>query len=144
MKSRISHLKKELQNEVEVTVVSDRDYFLFNPSLIWLPFGKRNEGNVTFKVAPTFDKGGVHFIQSAATEINPDTKKVDLANGDSLDYDYLVIATGTRNKPEHVPGLFENTSTITMIKKLHKETQEQMVKRLNELHGRLKEGSNAS
>lgn len=108
-------LKKELKNDVEVTVVSDRDYFLFNPSLIWLPFGKRNEGNVTFKVAPTFDKGGVHFINSAAKEIKPATKQVDLANGQSLDYDYLVIATGTRNKPEHVPGLFENTSTITTL-----------------------------
>lgn len=108
-------LKKELKRDVEVTVVSDRDYFLFNPSLIWLPFGKRNEGNVTFKVAPTFEKGGVHFINTAAKEIKPATKQVDLANGQSLDYDYLVIATGTRNKPEHVPGLFENTSTITTL-----------------------------
>ena len=108
-------LKKELKNDVEVTVVSDRDYFLFNPSLIWLPFGKRNEGNVTFKVAPTFEKGGVHFINTAAKEIKPETKQVDLANGQSLDYDYLVIATGTRNKPEQVPGLFENTSTITTL-----------------------------
>lgn len=108
-------LKKELKRDVEVTVVSGRDYFLFNPSLIWLPFGKRNEGNVTFKVAPTFEKGGVHFINTAAKEIKPATKQVDLANGQSLDYDYLVIATGTRNKPEHVPGLFENTSTITTL-----------------------------
>lgn len=108
-------LKKELKNDVEVTVVSDRDYFLFNPSLIWLPFGKRNEGNVTFKVAPTFERGGVHFINTAAKEIKPATKQVDLENGQSLDYDYLVIATGTRNKPEHVPGLFENTSTITTL-----------------------------
>lgn len=108
-------LKKELKHDVEVTVVSDRDYFLFNPSLIWLPFGKRDEGNVTFKVAPTFEKGGVHFINTPAKEIKPATNQVDLANGQSLDYDYLVIATGTRNKPEHVPGLFENTSTITTL-----------------------------
>ena len=108
-------LKKELKNDVEVTVVSDRDYFLFNPSLIWLPFGKRNEGNVTFKVAPTFEKGGVHFVNTAAKEIKPAIKQVDLDNGQSLDYDYLIIATGTRNKPEHVPGLFENTSTITTL-----------------------------
>lgn len=108
-------LKKELKNDVEVTVVSDRDYFLFNPSLIWLPFGKRNEGDVTFKVAPTFDKGGVHFINTAAKEIKPDLKKVDLVNGTTIDYDYLVIATGTRNKPEQVEGLFENTSTITTL-----------------------------
>ncbi|MFM1951493.1 MAG: hypothetical protein RJA33_287 [Actinomycetota bacterium] len=108
-------LKKELKKDVEVTVVSDRDYFLFNPSLIWLPFGKRDEGDVTFKVGPTFDKGGVHFINSAAKEIKPDLKQVELVNGASVDYDYLVIATGTRNKPEQVEGLFENTSTITTL-----------------------------
>lgn len=108
-------LKKELKNDVDVTVVSDRDYFLFNPSLIWLPFGKRDAGNVTFKVGPTFEKGGVNFIQSAAKEIKPESKVVELENGSSIAYDYLVIATGTRNKPEHVPGLFENTSTITTL-----------------------------
>jgi sulfide:quinone oxidoreductase len=108
-------LKKDLKNDVEVTVISDRDYFLFNPSLIWLPFGKRDEGSVTFKVAPTFERGGVHFINTAAQEIKPELHKVELANGESITYDYLVIATGTRNKPEHVPGLFENTSTITTL-----------------------------
>ena len=108
-------LKKDLKSEVEVTVVSDRDYFLFNPSLIWLPFGARNEGNVTFKVAPTFEKAGIEFIQSAATEIKPNQKVVQLANGTSVSYDYLVIATGTRNKPEAVQGLLENTKTITTL-----------------------------
>jgi sulfide:quinone oxidoreductase len=108
-------LKKELKNDVEVTVVSDRDYFLFNPSLIWLPFGKRDESSVTFKVAPTFEKGGVHFINTAAKEIKPELHQVELENGQSIGYDYLVIATGTRNKPEHVSGLLENTSTITTL-----------------------------
>ena len=40
-------LKKELKDDVNVKVVSDRDYFLFNPSLIWLPFGKRNRETVS-------------------------------------------------------------------------------------------------
>ena len=108
-------LKKDLGNDVDVKVVSDRDYFLFNPSLIWLPFGSRDTNDVSFKVGPTFENGGVDFIQSAATKINPDTNMVDLANGTSLPFDYLVIATGTRNKPEHVQGLKENSSTITTL-----------------------------
>lgn len=108
-------LKRELKGDVDVTVVSDRDYFLFNPSLIWLPFGKRDADDVTFKVGPTFEKGGVDFIESAATEILPEKKKVKLANGKDISYDYLVIATGTRNKPEAVEGLLENTSTITTL-----------------------------
>ena len=63
-------LKKDLGNDVDVKVVSDRDYFLFNPSLIWLPFGSRDTNDVSFKVGPTFENGGVDFIQSAATEIH--------------------------------------------------------------------------
>ena len=108
-------LKKDLGNDVDVKVVSDRDYFLFNPSLIWLPFGSRDTNDVSFKVGPTFEKGGVDFIQSAAKEIHPDTNMVDLENGTSLPFDYLVIATGTRNKPEHVQGLKENSTTITTL-----------------------------
>jgi len=56
----------------------------------------------------------------------------------------LTFAEGCKTTAELEALWKQNTSTITMIKKLHKETQEQMVKKLNELHGRLKEGSNAS
>ena len=108
-------LKKELKDDVNVKVVSDRDYFLFNPSLIWLPFGKRNRETVSFNVVPTFEKGGVEYIQSAATYIDPVKQSVDLANGSKVTYDYLVIATGTRNKMEAVPGLVENSNTITTL-----------------------------
>ena len=108
-------LMHELDGEVDVTVVSDRDYFLFNPSLIWLPFGKRNAGQITFKVANTFDNGGVNFIESAATKLDPEAKKVTLANGQTLDYDYIVIATGTRNRDEAIEGFSENGNTITTL-----------------------------
>ena len=49
-------VKRELHGDVDVTVLSDRDHFLFNPSLIWLPFGKRTAKDITFKVGPTFEK----------------------------------------------------------------------------------------
>lgn len=108
-------LKKDLGTDVEVTVLSDRDYFLFNPSLIWLPFGKRAAGDITFKVGPTFERHGVSFIQQAATFIDPDRKVVQAADGTEHPYDYLVIATGTRNKFEAIDGLYENTTTITTL-----------------------------
>ena len=34
-------VRHELRGDVDVRVVSASDRFLFNPSLIWLPFGKR-------------------------------------------------------------------------------------------------------
>lgn len=108
-------LKHEMHNDVDVTVVSDRDYFLFNPSLIWVPFGKRVSHDITFSVAPTFESKGVDFEQSAATGLDPTSRTVTLANGKVLAYDYVVIATGTRNRDEAVEGFTENANTITTL-----------------------------
>jgi sulfide:quinone oxidoreductase len=38
-------VKLELEGDVDVTVVSPSPQFLFNPSLTWVPFGKRPEGH---------------------------------------------------------------------------------------------------
>jgi hypothetical protein len=38
----------ELRGDVDVTVVANDDRFLFNPGLIWLPFGKRDRADITF------------------------------------------------------------------------------------------------
>ena len=108
-------LKRELHGDVDVQVISDRDYFLFNPSLIWLPFGKRARNDITFNVAPTFASHGVDFEQSAATAIDPHTKTVTTANGKAHSYDYLIIATGTRNREEAIEGFAENGNTITTL-----------------------------
>ena len=108
-------VQRELHGDVDVVVVSDRDYFLFNPSLIWLPFGKRARKDVTFHVEPTFDKANVNFELSAATKVDQVNKRVLLANGKQLNFDYLIIATGTRNRDEAVDGFSENSNTITTL-----------------------------
>ncbi|HET8953982.1 MAG TPA: hypothetical protein VFN44_25895, partial [Solirubrobacteraceae bacterium] len=54
-------IKHDLGDDIDVTVVSKSDHFQFNPSLIWIPFGKRTAGNVTFPVAKTFESHDVHF-----------------------------------------------------------------------------------
>lgn len=108
-------VKHELHGDVDVTVLSDRDHFLFNPSLIWLPFGKRTSKDITFKVGPTFESAGVDFVVDAAIHVDPVAHQVRTAGGAMHPYDYLVISTGTRNKPEAVEGLQENSNTITTL-----------------------------
>jgi sulfide:quinone oxidoreductase len=112
-------VKHELHGDVDVTVVSPSDRFLFNPSLIWLPFGKRRPEDITFPVAPTFDEHGVEFVHAEATDIDPDRKIVTVADGTpagrAYRYDYLVVATGYRNRFDIVPGLVDNAVTITTL-----------------------------
>ena len=97
-------LKHDLGDDVDVTVISKSDRFLFTPSLIWVPFGKRNTKSVTFELEPTFDSNGVGFIHDEAMKIEPDAMKVETPHG-MYDYDYLVIATGFQNDFGVVPGL---------------------------------------
>ena len=108
-------LKHDLHDEIDVTVVSPRSLFVFNPSLIWLPFGKRDRDDISFDVAPVLDEHGIEFINQAATGLDPQANTVTLDNGQVLNYDHLVIATGYRNDLDVVDGFRENTTTITAL-----------------------------
>jgi NADH dehydrogenase FAD-containing subunit len=106
-------VKHELEGDVDVTVVSSSDHFLFTPSLIWVPFGKRTHADVTFPVAPTFEEHDVDFVHAEATSIEVNGRKVHTAAG-AYDYDYLVIATGYRNDFGAVPGLAGDGGAVTI------------------------------
>jgi sulfide:quinone oxidoreductase len=97
-------LKHELGGDVDVTVVSASDRFLFNPSLIWLPFGKRRADDITFGLEPVFSQHEIGFEHAEVTAIDPAARTVSTAYG-SHRYDYLVLATGYRNRFDVVPGL---------------------------------------
>jgi hypothetical protein len=51
-------LKRELGADVDVTVVSKSTRFTFNPSFIWISFGKRTARDVSVPIAPTFERHG--------------------------------------------------------------------------------------
>ncbi len=89
----------------EVTVVSNRDRFVFVPSLIWVVSGDRNLEDVSFELAPSFAKKNIRFLHAAAERIDPEKQQVHLANGSVLDYDYLFIGTGAHLNFDAIPGL---------------------------------------
>jgi sulfide:quinone oxidoreductase len=109
-------VKHELGKDVDVTVVSKSDHFQFNPSLIWIPFGKRKAKDVAFPLAKTFESHKVEFVHGEASKIDPTAHKVETSVG-VHDYDYLVIATGYLNDFDVIPGLGPegNAHSITYL-----------------------------
>jgi NADH dehydrogenase FAD-containing subunit len=97
-------VKRSLGHDVDVTVVSKSERFQFNPSFIWIPFGKRTASEVVFPLADAFERRGVEFIHGEAIKIDPTSQTVETSQG-AFDYDYLVIATGYRNDFDVIPGL---------------------------------------
>ncbi len=106
-------VKHELHGDVDVRVVSASDLFVFNPSLIWLPFGKRTAADITFPLAPTFAEHDVDFVHAEATHIDPLAHEVSTTAG-TFGYDFLVIATGYQNKMDAVPGFDESANAFTI------------------------------
>ncbi len=106
----------------KITVVSNVDYFQFVPSNPWVPVGWRDREQLTFPLAPPLTKKGINFVHSAVQTIDPDNNRLSLANGDSLEYDYLVIATGPKLAFDEVEGLGPDGFTHSVCSIDHAET----------------------
>jgi sulfide:quinone oxidoreductase len=99
-----NHLVKRLGNDASVRVVDPSPSHLYQPGLLFIPFGSHSEGRIERPRADTFHDG-VDWVQDAVKEIDPEGRKVVLASGRSLGYDLLVIASGSRIVPEETPGM---------------------------------------
>jgi sulfide:quinone oxidoreductase len=98
-------LKKRVGDRHEILVLDPRPDFTFIPSLIWLPFGLREPQDVTFPLAPLYERRGIRFINQAATKIDLADHVITVASGDEISYDRLFIGTGPRLAFEKIPGL---------------------------------------
>ena len=49
----------------------------------------------------------VSFMVDPATHIDTDKKSVTTKSGKTFGYDFLVIATGSRIRPDNIPGMTE-------------------------------------
>jgi len=97
-------LKEQLGKDHDITVVNERDYFQFVPSNPWLAVGWREREDITFDIRKHLERKGINFIASRCDKIDAENNKLELADGQALEYDYLVIATGPRLAFEEVEG----------------------------------------
>ncbi|TXH88775.1 MAG: NAD(P)/FAD-dependent oxidoreductase [Rhodoferax sp.] len=97
-------IRELLDKEHRITVVNATDYFQFVPSNPWIAVGWRQREEITLPIAPYLERKGIGFVASAATALDAAANKLTLANGQVLDYDYLVITTGPKLSFSEVPG----------------------------------------
>jgi sulfide:quinone oxidoreductase len=101
-------LREALGNEHSITVINASDTFQFVPSNPWVALGWRKREDTTFKLRPYLEKQGIALVALAAKRIDAEASRIYLANGETVDYDYLVIATGPRLAFELVEGAGPN------------------------------------
>ena len=114
-------LQKDTPGEHKVTVLSNTPDFSFVPSNPWIGVGWRKRADTGFSLEGPLQNKGINFIHSAVTEIKPDDNKLNLENGETVDYDYLVIATGPALAFHEVEGLGPEGHTQSICTVAHAE-----------------------
>jgi len=99
----------------DVTVVSPRPDYNWVPSNIWVGVGLMKPSQVTFPLAPVYERAGIDFVQAAAREIHPEGDRdgatpyvtAEAADGRTLKvrYDFLINATGPALRFDKTEGL---------------------------------------
>lgn len=97
-------LREMLPKEHHITVVNSTDYFQFVPSNPWVAVGWREREAVTLPIAPYLARKKIGFIGKAVTHIDAEASQLTLLDGQTLNYDYLLIATGPKLAFDEVPG----------------------------------------
>jgi sulfide:quinone oxidoreductase len=88
----------------KITVLDQDDVHVYQPGLLFLPFGMYRPGEIQKPRKGLLDPR-VDLRLSGIERVAPDEGKVYLRGGDKLSYDILLVATGSRIVPEQTEGL---------------------------------------
>ena len=98
-------LRRALPEDVWDIIVLDKDdRHIYQPGLLFVPFGAMDPRRLVRPRQLTLPSG-VQLRIGAIDRLDPDARRVYFASGESLTWDVLVIATGTRLTPEETLGL---------------------------------------
>jgi len=92
------------ESQWQITVVEPSDVHHYQPGYLFLPFGAYTPEE-TIEPTDRFIPDGVTRVRAEVDRVDADANVVHLVGGETLPYDYLVIASGTTPRPDQTPGM---------------------------------------
>ena len=99
-------LEPELDaGDVRITLINDDADHVYKPVWLYVPFGQREPDDGRRPLEDLVDDR-VDIRIDRVTEIDTDAERLESMEGDdTIEYDHLVLATGSTLVPEEIPGL---------------------------------------
>ncbi|RYC12036.1 NAD(P)/FAD-dependent oxidoreductase [Ciceribacter ferrooxidans] len=97
-------LRDVLSREDRVSVINKGSVYSFVPSNPWVAVGWRERETVEVDLAPACKRRDIALYPQGAKRLHPAENRVELTDGTSVDYDYLVIATGPELAFDEIEG----------------------------------------
>lgn len=98
-------LRHLLSKQHSVTLISETDKFTFIPGLIRVALDLAPLDHIQLDLAALARKYGLELVRGSIAELDPQKQTITLENGQILDYDYGVIATGASLDVDAIAGL---------------------------------------
>jgi sulfide:quinone oxidoreductase len=101
----VNKLRRKLaRDEWQITVVDQDDQHHYQPGYLMVPFGTYDHEDIV-RSRHVFLPDGVDFVMGEVDKVVAEGNQVVMVDGRELDYDYLVIATGTVPRPDQTEGM---------------------------------------
>ncbi|HRI80218.1 MAG TPA: FAD/NAD(P)-binding oxidoreductase [Cyclobacteriaceae bacterium] len=98
-------LRKELSSsQWQITVVDKDPLHYYQPGFLFIPFGIYKSDEVV-RPKQEFIHDGINLIIDEVEEIKSAQNTIVLKDGQTMEYDILVVATGAQTVPEETEGL---------------------------------------
>jgi len=103
--SQAYELRKAFGKQHEIVLIGDSTQFEFTPSNPWVAVGWRKPKQITVDLPELMKKHGIEFHSQGVKRLHPAENRLELNDESTIDYDYLVIATGPKLAFDEVKGL---------------------------------------
>lgn len=112
-------IKAAVKDRAEVMAVSDTDIYSFIPSNPWVAVRWREPEAIQVPLPPVFARKKIGFTSVGARRLHASEKRLELNDGSSINYDYLVIATGPDLAFDEIEGLGPQGHTVSICRTDH-------------------------
>lgn len=99
------YIRKKEKAKFKISLISDEtNHFYSRPALMYLYMGHMKLKNIKPYEDWFWDKNDIQLIKARVNKIDTNTKKLMFNNGDDIEYDKLVIASGSKPRKAGWPG----------------------------------------
>ncbi len=99
---------------VETTMVSDENFFLFSPLLHEVAMGRIETRHIAYPIRRLHWRDRFNFIQASVEKIDLSARKV-ITSGGTLDFDYLILALGSVTDIAQLDSMRANVFTLKTL-----------------------------
>ncbi|WP_019241569.1 MULTISPECIES: NAD(P)/FAD-dependent oxidoreductase [Bacillus] len=106
-------LEKALKNdEAEVTLINKHNYHYISTQLHKTGAGTASDEKIILSIPELLNANKINFKQATVTSVDKEAQKVQLSNGEEVEYDTLLISLGFDVDTFGIPGVEENAFKI--------------------------------